>query len=173
MEADGTPPLRRSSRERATNGSEEISRLTSAQRGLKAAQSVLNGELSHAAAAREFGLQERMVSYYREKLVAQGYASNTPASRSKTPDAPDSGSISSRQSKKADVWDDYCDAYMLAGQLCSTIGKRAASQDPLLPWGAKASPELHLEGKAPGSPLARKRAWYERRGNMKSKRHGT
>ena len=49
------------------------------------------------------------------------------------------------------------------------IGGRAAPQTPLRPWGGRRPPQTPRPGrKAPWTPLARKRAWSDWRGNMKS-----
>ena len=49
------------------------------------------------------------------------------------------------------------------------LGGLAAPQTPLLPWGGRRPPQTpRLGGKAPRTPLARKRAWHERQGNMQS-----
>ena len=54
----------------------------------------------------------------------------------------------------------------------SRLGGRA--QTSLLPWGGRRPPRPPAPpGKASWTPLAHKRALYERRGNMKSWLHGT
>ena len=112
MEADGTANVRRIGRTRGefrcpTAGSNSVK-----EAALKAAKDVLDGTESQTSSAAKWGVSERMVHYYRGVLNrAELVPEESPPPRSQTP-VSDVVSVSSVQSKKADVWDDYCAAYI-------------------------------------------------------------
>lgn len=119
-EALRTPNERRTGlRERRDPPAMPLERMSTKQRGLLAAKKVLCGTLIEAQAAREFGVQREIVHYYKEQLVRQGF-SPVPPEVSPSDDYASAEAVrtASTGSTHSDAWEDYVNAYIMAGKLC-------------------------------------------------------
>ena len=115
MDTGGEAEPRRSSRRATAEGSPAEILLSAKERGLRAAKDVLEGRLTQAEAAHEWQLSDRMVHYYKAQLHRAGWAFTSPERSQVEPAG--SESMPSTLNTKSEAWDDYCDAYIMAGAL--------------------------------------------------------
>ena len=94
--------------------------------------------------------------YYQKKLVEQGMV---PALKSCTPEAPRPAShaLSAASSPRLTAWEQYCAAYILAGQRVAEIGRRQAALEASAKFNVSISPSTALRasqnpGQSPRRP---------------------
>lgn len=118
----------RSVRSCRTSGKQPMTALPQKTRGLRAANAVLTNGYSPAQAMSEFMVEYHTLHYYLKKLRDAGMPSASTESSSKSAERSASPALSIASSTRSTAWDDYCQAYMLAGELVPKVGRVKAAQ---------------------------------------------
>ena len=98
-------------------------------RALKAAKEHLESHTKMGVCASKWEVNRGLVHYYKGILLDEGF---TPSSSLLSPSSAsldgDRFSTCSSSKSKASAWEEYCNAYVCAGQLVDIVGKRAAAK---------------------------------------------
>ena len=138
-----------------------IGQLTDRQRGLRAAFEVLKGSISPRSAKSKYQVNKDSLGYYKRKLVAEGVldtvVSVTPVSGAAagTPATGEENNKENICASRTEAWDEYCQAYIKAGQLVAHKGlsKRRAAQQTSEEFKVHISPTTALRAaEHPGMP---------------------
>ncbi|KAL1508461.1 hypothetical protein AB1Y20_004563 [Prymnesium parvum] len=109
-----TAPLESRLRARAMNQPSPVDSLPPRVRGLKAAAAVLSGDMSAAEALKLFQVSPDSLKYYKRRLSENGWEV---AASSASPTSDVLTSKESDCSSYSTAWNEYCLAYIYAGQL--------------------------------------------------------
>lgn len=148
-----TVPLESRLRARATTQPSPVDSLPPKVRGLKAAAAVLSGDLSAAEAVKLFQVSPDSLKYYKKRLQDSGW--ETPAS-SATPASDVVTSKESECSSFSTAWNEYCLAYIYAGQLVAEHGRHKAAEMATDKFKVYVSPSTaRRAAQSPGQPPSR------------------
>ena len=144
MEANDVPEY--ALRCRTNSDNQPIGQLCGKQRGLQAAFEVLKGNISPRSAKAKYQVSKDALYHYKKKLAADGVATTIAAAKpaEHTPgSAPTTGEEANRKAlaSKTEAWDDYCKAYVKAGELMKQgLGKRAEAKQASEEFSVSISP---------------------------------
>ncbi|KAL3903345.1 MAG: hypothetical protein SGPRY_011715 [Prymnesium sp.] len=147
---------RKSARRGKSPAESPFERLSTRERGLRAAKDVLSGKLTEAEASRTWGVIRESVCYYRKKLNPAGFEATRDETSPNTAAAdarPASSSATMSVSKKSEAWEDYSKAFKLAGELTKKVGKKQAAAVASAKYGLRISSSTALRAaRSEGAP---------------------
>ena len=143
-------------RPRDDPGELPLAQQSSKVRGLRAAFDILKGNLSPRSAKKKYQVDRHSLKYYKAKLIKDGMeAAATPAAATTGSEPPTGEAAQQRElASKSAAWDDYCKAYVKAGELIRKgASRRAAAQQASEEFGVSISPTTAARAsERPGEP---------------------
>ena len=147
-------------RPRDDPGELPLAQQSSKVRGLRAAFDILKGNLTPRSAKKKYQVGRHAVKYYKAKLLKDGFETVAKPAAATAGSQPPTGEEAEKEAKaqKTEAWDEYCKAYVFAGELIKEgVSKRAAAQQASDKYRVDISPSTALRaaerpGQLPAKP---------------------
>lgn len=143
-------------RVRTIQGPQPITTIPSRERGVRAAAAVLSGDCSSAQALQQYQVTSDSLKHFKKKLLEQGFS---PPQASSAPGSGYSDIQSCRGSDSSNfvtAWDEYCQAYIFAGELVGKYGRVRAAEMASAKYNVSISASTaRRAAESPGEPPRR------------------